>query len=259
MINDIFHPKRYLNLDGSYNIRDIGGYSNPNGQQTKWNRFYRSGTMHQLTSKSQDKILESGIRTIIDLRTPKETKSTPNVFANSSELQFNHIDMIGDADSPEANAPSEPAAVILEGPEKIMVSYTSILENSKSQIHDILTLISDPTALPLIYHCQGGKDRTGLVTAMILGIVGVSTHVIADDYALTAHYLLDRYFKEFAKPDESSTNFTWRNYQEKYCPPKVMSLVLDYMNSSYGSVEGYIKSTGITDSKIQLIRNNISE
>ena len=75
MINDIFHPDRYISLDGSYNIRDIGGYTNSNGQQTKWNRFYRSGTMHKLTSKSQSKILEFGIRTIIDLRKDKETKA----------------------------------------------------------------------------------------------------------------------------------------------------------------------------------------
>ena len=257
MINDIFHPDRYISLDGSYNIRDIGGYTNSNGQQTKWNRFYRSGTMHKLTSKSQSKILQFGIRTIIDLRKDKETKSHPNVFTNSSELEFRHIDMIVNADSPEANAPSEPAAILLEGSERIVSSYIAILENSKSQIRDILTLISDPTALPLLYHCQGGKDRTGLVSEMILATAGISSNVIADDYGLSAHYLLDRYFNEFAKPDESPANFTWKNYQEKYCPPQAMLLILEYMHSKYGSVAGYINSTGITDSQIKQIKNNI--
>ena len=73
--------------------------------------------------------------------------------------------------------------------------YRSWLDVRQPQIGRILATLAEPDARPAIYHCAGGKDRTGVISALLLGIAGVPDEVIAEDYALSARYLMDRYFR----------------------------------------------------------------
>ncbi len=61
----------------------------------------------------------------------------------------------------------------------------------------------------MIYHCAGGKDRTGVISALLLSIAGVPEEVIAEDYALSSRYLMDRYFAEQASPESNPGNYIW--------------------------------------------------
>ena len=79
-------PKRHLDLEGSYNIRDLGGYSTVDGRSTCWKTFLRADSLHQLASKSQTTLINYGIRAVIDLRDSVEVHDRPNVFSRSSEV-----------------------------------------------------------------------------------------------------------------------------------------------------------------------------
>ena len=76
-------PVRHLGLAGTYNTRDIGGYPTTDGGSTRWQVFLRSDNMHALTAADQDALIDYGVRTVVDLRTTRETELTPNVFAKS--------------------------------------------------------------------------------------------------------------------------------------------------------------------------------
>ena len=89
-------PTRRLDLDGSYNLRELGGYSTRDGQETRWKTFLRADSLHRLTKASQTALLDYGIKTVIDLRESVELREQPNVFHRSSEISYFHRPLRGD-------------------------------------------------------------------------------------------------------------------------------------------------------------------
>jgi protein-tyrosine phosphatase len=255
---------RYLKLEGSYNVRDLGGYQTSDGRITKWRTFFRSGSMHNLTEESQSSIFKFGIRTVIDLRTSAEKTALPNVFTDSSKLFFKEHNIIGDV--PFEGYSNISAVDILEGggefAEGIFQMYCTFLDKCQNQIRDTLVTLSNSGSLPAIYHCAGGKDRTGIISAMLLGNVGVSYDTIAKDYSLSAKYLMERYFEgvvQSPRPGETPDNYTWREYEEEFCPPESMLMTLSYLDDKYGGIKEYMKSIGVDEVRINHLRDSLIE
>ena len=247
-------PARHLDIDGAYNVRDLGGYPTSDGRETRWKTFVRAASLHALQPASQSALIDYGIRTVIDLRKTWETGEAPNVFEGSSHVTYHHQNMLGDGPEPEA----DPIKSV--GPANYMAaSYSSWLDLRKPQIGRTLATLAEPEARPAIYHCAGGKDRTGIISALLLGIAGVPGDIIAEDYALSARYLLDRYFAEQAPPESNPGNFTWEDYQRVHCPPDAMTKVLEDLNGRYGGIEPYVRTTGLSSGQIESIRAALVE
>ena len=239
-------PARHLDIDGVYNLRDLGGYPTADGRQTRWKTFVRAASMDSLPPASQNALIEYGIRTVIDLRKTPETEEKPNVFAGSSQVAYHHQNMMGDEPTPEV---VEPVIGL-----QLAKLYRSWLDLRQPQIGRILATLAEPEARPAVYHCAGGKDRTGVISALLLGIAGVPDEVIAEDYALSAMYLMDRYFAEEASAESDPGNYTWEDYQREFCPPGAMLNVLEYVNERYGGIERYVRTTGLDSGQIESIR-----
>lgn len=245
---------RHLDIDGAYNVRDLGGYPTSDGRQTRWKTFVRAASLHALQPASQSELIDYGIRKVIDLRTTSEAEEAPNVFEGSSQVTYHHQNMLGDGPGPEAN----PIDTVGPG-NYIAASYSSWLDQRKPQIGRTLATMAEPEGRPAIYHCAAGKDRTGIISALLLGIVGVPEDIIAEDYVLSARYLLDRYFAEQAPPESTPGNFTWEDYQRVACPPDAMIKVLEHVNGRYGGVEPYVRATGLNTRQIESIRAALVE
>ena len=248
-------PNRHLDLEGVYNLRDLGGYPTPSGRQTRWKMFLRCGSMHRMTLKSQTALIDHGVRTIIDLRTTQETQEQPNVFAQSSAVTYQHYNMIGDEPLDESSVTAASGEIA----EQILNSYRTFLDQRKRQIGQILVTLSSPDTCPVVFHCAGGKDRTGIISALLLEIAGVPRHLIAQDYGLSARYLLERYCSEHAPPGVSAENFTWQDFQRQFCPPQAMVSVLTYLQQQYNGARGYARLVGLTDNQINGLRDAILE
>ena len=172
--------KRHLELEGAYNIRDLGGYPTVDGQTTRWGTVLRGDNMHRLPSESQAALIDYGVRTVIDLRKDYELEQMPNVFAGSSAVDYHHQDMLGDTGTIEsAERPSSD-----EMWSSIAINYVHFLEERRPQVGETLATLAATGALPGIFHCAAGKDRTGLIAALLLGIAGVPANTIAEDYTL---------------------------------------------------------------------------
>lgn len=238
-------PRRHLDLDGAYNIRDIGGYPTADGRQTRWRTFLRSDSLHRLPPSSQEALIDYGLRTVVDLRRNDELVQTPNVFADSSQVAYHHHDIIGDV------TPSVSDLVNSTVPaDRIFVSYSAWLDGRHSRFRDALTALAGPEARPALYHCAGGKDRAGLITALLLGLAGVPAETIAEDYTLTGRYVVSRYLAEFAPPEVVAAEYTWEDYQQDFCPPEVMLRVLAHLEERYGGVERYVSTIGLSYEQI---------
>jgi protein-tyrosine phosphatase len=231
-------PSRHLDLEGAYNVRDTGAYLTADGRHTRWRTLLRADSLHALTPASQTALIDHGLRTVVDLRTVEEVSVEPNVFAGSTVVTYRHMDMIGDMDGTEESAPTGGI------PERISHSYVAMLDQRRTQICETLTTLAAPGILPAVVHCHGGKDRTGIVIALALRLMGVPVEAVAEDYALSAQFLLKRSL-DGQGPAQEAHYSSEEEYRRECCPPEAMLLTLSHLERHYGGVESYLLGGGL--------------
>ena len=233
------HPKRHLKIEGTRNIRDLGGYGTRDGGTTRWRRFLRADSLHLLPRSAQEFLIDYGVSTIIDLRMSAELRDYRNVFTGSERVAYQHLNMLTDAYQPVAPRPGQ------ERFQTLAVDYCWWLDNLQNEIARVFENLADVGAGAALYHCHSGKDRTGITSALLLGLANVPNEMIAADYGLTA-------FNNAAADPKFGT---WEEYQQDHCPPECMLLVLDHLETAYGGVEEYLRQIGLSDSRIGCLRD----
>lgn len=203
-------PERLVALEGAYNFRDLGGYPSRHGGSTRWGRLFRSDTLHELTQRDVEVLRGLGLTTVVDLRTPKELARTGRGRLGPEPIGFHHLSVLGDGeaagpretgggddgvgtvatgaaeDVDDEAVPGEAMAAPAPVGEDLSDRYRWYLDVGRQSLVEALDLIGDPQRLPLVFHCAAGKDRTGVLAALVLDLVGVEHQVIVDDYVITA-------------------------------------------------------------------------
>ena len=252
MKDDLMHPRRHLDLDGAHNIRDLGGYLTADGRRTRWGTFLRADGLHQLPPASQDTLIGYGVRTVVDLRLTRELNRQPDVFADRPEVKYHHENVLGD-EYQEGDFPD-----LGESADRLFDIYKMVLDRRQPALRNVLGVLADPASPGGMYHCTAGKDRTGIVSALLLGLAGVPRETITEDYALSARFLIDRYLEMLAAGEMTSDvpveQITWQTYQDEFCPPDAMHRVLQHLDDRYGGIEAYTRIIGMTSAEIERIR-----
>ena len=190
---------RLVPLTGAYNFRDLGGYPAREGRTTRWGTLYRSDTLHELTGPDVDLLLAMGLTTVIDLRTARELERSGRGPLADHAIGFHHLSVIGDEAGGTGGATGvvgEAVAAPDPAGEDLSERYLWYLESGRGALVEALTLLGEPDRYPAVFHCAAGKDRTGVLAALVLGIVGVEAPVIVADYELTASrmpMIMERY------------------------------------------------------------------
>lgn len=237
---------RWLALDGTFNLRDAGGYPTRAGCRIRRCVLYRADSLHQLTDLAQQAFHQFGLRTIIDLRGEAEAGLWPNVFRASPIIAYHHV--------PLPNQHLLHAAT----PPPLDEVYQAILEQGQPALRRILTLLARPDAWPVLVHCTAGKDRTGVVIALLLGLAGASEETIIADYALTAHALTTAQF-EAARLAAAERGFVWATSAALLaCRPEAMRAMLAALERS-GGIEPYVRRLGLDELQISQIRTALVE
>jgi protein-tyrosine phosphatase len=239
---------RHLNLEGTYNLRDTGGYSTLDGRAIRWRTFFRSDSLHRLPSVAQTTLMGYGVRTVIDLRRSDELQVAPNVFASSSDVTYHHVSLL--LDTPPIRR---------QVPRPLMDTYRVILDQRQEQLRQALATLAAPGGLPALVHCTAGKDRTGLIVALVLGLAGVPTTTIVEDYALSAHYLVGTYLEE-ARQRAEKNGLPWEWFQHQViCPPEFMRTTLQYLDERYGGIAAYVHAIGLSDTQCLRLQEALVE
>jgi len=170
---------RVVEFEACFNFRDLGGYGTTGGRSVRWGHLYRADALHRLTDDDLTKFHALGLRTVIDLRSTKEIDDFGSLRVKDDRIERHHIPMMDVVDlrTVRSRPPSEP----LEDP---VVVYHRIFGTGLAVVR-ALEVISGPNRLPALFHCTAGKDRTGILAAMILDLLGVPDEVIVADYQLT--------------------------------------------------------------------------
>jgi len=175
-------------LQGGRNFRDLGGYATGDGRRVRWGRLYRSGSMAGLTPVDCDYLDSLGIRWICDLRTTDERLSAPSSWQQPAAPRYwsrDHATSFGDLRTLlKAGLPPTAAQV-----RDVMLSAYRHLPFEQAPAYRELFKRLATGELPMVFNCTAGKDRTGIVAALILDALGVPREVILEDYALTNELL----------------------------------------------------------------------
>lgn len=174
---------RRIAFEGANNFRDIGGYPTRDGGTTRWGCVYRSDGLQALTDRDVERFEGLGIRAVYDLRRDEERERLPNRIASVGWCIV----------TPVVEAGVEPfdrgaAADERDGEVLLRTMYVNMLDHSARVIGAMFAALAEPNGLPAVFHCHGGKDRTGLVAALLLEALGVAREIVLDDFELTAAY-----------------------------------------------------------------------
>ena len=231
--------ERHLKFAGTYNFRDIGVYPTHNGGTTRWRILFRSDSPHRLSEVDRASLIERGLRTAIDLRQAEELAEAPNVFAASAQVTYRHLPLLNDTPSMPEVLPS------------LVEIYRSILDDRSEQVGAALAALATPGALPAVVNCTAGKDRTGLIVALVLGLAGVPEESIVADYALSGACLAGVYLDE-ARQRAEAQGFSYDLLV--LCDPDFMRATLAHLKTRYGGIEAYVRTTGLGDAEIDRLR-----
>jgi protein-tyrosine phosphatase len=182
---------RHLTWDGCWNVRDLGGLITADGRQIRRGAIVRSDSANRLTAAGWSTLLAHGVRTIVDLRDP--TEQLPDSAPRSAELTTVCMPLEDRAD-----------AVFWERWRSLSgtpLYYRAFLERWPERFAAVFAAIAEAGPGGVLIHCAAGRDRTGLVTLLLLALAGVPPDEIAADYALSADRLRARWGHE-GRPDE---------------------------------------------------------
>ena len=239
---------RLLEWEGCLNARDLGGYETEDGRETRWGTVVRSDSPAALTEAGRAALAGYGVRTIVDLRLPDELEREPNPFAEPGDhgIAYTNVSFI------------DPAAAPPDAVSTLAEDYLQMLERYRQGVAEALAAIARaPADGAVLVHCAAGKDRTGLISALLLGLVGVPADTVAADYALTAELLRprDEAWLEAAPPEERAER---EAMLARYAPTaEVMLAVLEGLEERYGGVEPYLRSTGLSQDDLDRLRDRL--
>ncbi len=238
-------PLRHIPVPGTHNIRDLGGYATQEGP-TQWRRVLRADGLHRMNMDGVDQLHALGVRTVIDLRRDHELELQPNPTKTHPEIDYVHISLFDQLDVADAAVPRDGQVNVLLG------LYCMALAERGDAIRSILTTIADADGL-VLFHCTAGKDRTGVIAALLLALVGVPREDIVADYAITKAQiapLLDTILANAAKRGEDMDR-----YQALLqCEPETMHAFLDHLDADHGGVERYLAKIGIDAAVVARLR-----
>ncbi|MDB6062510.1 MAG: protein-tyrosine phosphatase [Verrucomicrobiaceae bacterium] len=175
--------QRVLNLEGSCNLRDMGGYPAADGRCVQTGKLFRSGVLAYLTETDKQRIAELGIRAVCDLRRSDERADEPTQWPVDANVKF----FIWD-DEPDVESAGELSWQNAKSGEHIRDVMIKLYRNMPAWLENRLRGVFEYLAagnVPLLFHCAAGKDRTGLTASLILHSLGVDRETILADYALT--------------------------------------------------------------------------
>ncbi|MHB8589743.1 MAG: tyrosine-protein phosphatase [Candidatus Dormibacteraceae bacterium] len=241
---------RRLDWPNCQNTRDLGGLPRPGGV-TRMGVLVRSDNLANLTPAGRRAMIDYGVTTVIDLRAESELKGAPGP-------PFSDFQSIGSIASLQTGAESnmpvylhlalvdDETASVLNKAATMPDRYRLMIDRRQAALGTIFNSIAR-TDGPVLFHCFAGKDRTGLVAAMMLSLAGVEADAIGADYAETDAQLATRYAEWLARaaPDRLE-----EMRAELRCPPEWMLRTLEYVEQAWGGVESYLEAAGVAPTNI---------
>jgi len=246
----------WIKLEGCFNFRDLGGYRTSDGRTMTTGQVYRSDGLQRLTSSDLDHLCgQLGLGAVIDLRAHDEVRED-GVGSIAKRTTIHHVPLFPEARTPRGkrdakagndasgDAPSPSEEVLANMPPNMGELYVIMLRAAQDPIVQVVELLGS-SECPIVFHCAAGKDRTGIISAVLLSLLGIPEETIIADYAFSRQNI----DQINARLNESDTYqaFMKELPEGAYdANPEAMKTFLDKMKTEFGSIIAWSESAGIT-------------
>jgi protein-tyrosine phosphatase len=230
-----------LPIEGLVNLRDLGGLPTESGSTTRPGRLLRSESPHTLSEAGLRALLDLRIGAVVDLRTVSERERRPSPLVDAGVHELHAPIFTDDEDYPDHLAT---AAEV----------YCWWLRERSAGVARAMNAIADAPSAPVLVHCHAGKDRTGVIVALVLRLAGVSADAIADDYAISGVQLADMLARDRASAIDGGMDpvrverlFTVRREE--------MVQTMKCVDAEHGGVVALLQNIGVDDSRVASLTN----
>jgi protein-tyrosine phosphatase len=240
---------RWIALGGLLNFRDVGGYPTLDGLETQRGKVLRSDSLHLLRPEDLGAFDELGVQVIYDLRRETEVVEAPG------PRPYIHVEIpsrrVTETDPSTLRTRSD-------GERWLCEDYCGMLDNAAPVFARLFTDFAVDRVGPVLFHCWGGKDRTGVTAALLLTALGVDRETVLDDYELTSQFRGFQHVPEIvdafvsigiARPAAEAMLST---------PRPVMASALEHLDSAHGGIAAYLLSGGLTPDTLRELRARLT-
>lgn len=236
-----------LPLKNAYNVRDLGGYACGNEKATKWRKFIRADDLANLDDNEVKFLIDYGVTCVIDLRSQEECNLQMNPFVKSEAVDYANIPLM-------TNVITDVSKTLLQNPQKFLSNfYIELIKNAslpiKSVFEKIANHITNNDESCILFHCSAGKDRTGIISMLLLGLAGVEIPDIISNYEVTYTYIKQNPVFKNATPEYPVDVLMSKSEYIEY--------VLDYIITTHTSILKYLQYIGLTDRTLGIIHKQI--
>ncbi|MFL6206327.1 MAG: tyrosine-protein phosphatase [Acidimicrobiales bacterium] len=249
--HEVFTPDptaraRTISFELVFNVRDLGGLATEGGGTIRRGVLYRGDGVHRLAGADLEKARDLGLRTVVDLRTAGEIERGGQFPVAEHPVAWFHLPII------ERMWSEDDLVATMGAVDFLRDRYLDMLSSGASSIARIVELVAEGT--PLLFHCAAGKDRTGVVAAVLLGLAGVPADEIADDYHATAGAMAA--FVDWLTVTYPNALDAMTSQPPEYleAPYEAMETFLAEVDARYGSMAGYAKGIGVDALAIDALR-----
>lgn len=250
-------PRRVIWLEGTSNTRDIGGYLTEDLRTVRWRQIIRSENLSRLTHGDFQELEAIGVKTVIDLRSKQEQMKSPTRWQGEHPPRFYHFP-IGDVELEwfkhqrrmmKRNwfTERQSLAHMVEG-------YRVFSEVAVPSLQNLMEVVLEPSNWPILIHCNAGKDRSGIATALILGALGVDRDTIMEDYLLTNEIIRaeekSAILATKLKESSDGSRSGWSPSARAWFPfvgvqAEMLAAFYESIDEAYGSMDAFLNNIGV--------------
>ncbi len=237
---------RHLIWPDLLNARDLGGLGSASGQETAWRRVVRADNLNKLASTGVAALVSYGVHTVIDLRDPRELEKFPNPLAAAPPkgVVFINVPLI-----------SEGEWEAIKDPGRMAEGYVLTARLSHANIARAMLAVADASPGGVVVHCHAGKERTGIVAALLLSLTGIPDETVAEDWVASDAFLQPLYEEWLA--NETDPTIRAKRAEGFVTHAEHILDVLTHIRGSYGSLEEYLLVGALTSDQIDRARRRL--
>jgi protein-tyrosine phosphatase len=236
--------KRRLDLPGLLNARDLGGYPTLDGSTTRWRSLVRSDDLTQLTLAGLQALSSYGVETVVDLRWPDEVAAMPSPVRELKHIRYEPFSLCTPTQDEWRARRADSTAKELWN--------RAMLQHLRAELRQVLEIIATASPGPLLFHCVAGKDRTGVVAALLLALADVIPEAIACDYGESFENLRDAYLQRYADAEPAAI------IDALQCPAQGVHNMLAYLEE-LGGARAYLEAIGMRRQHIAQLRARLRD
>ncbi len=234
--------ERHIQLEKINNARDLGGFETKDCNFTRINRYIRSSSLANASECDIESIKSLNVECIIDLRSDYEIEHQPNPFENDSQVSYYPVKLLQDVTL--SLLPDD-----IKNYSSVAGYYIFVIEANKQQFKEIFTLFHKNSYHTILFHCSAGKDRTGIISALLLHLAGCHNEDIVKDYCMSDEYNQEMINNLSTVMEEDKKPFL-------YAKMEYIDEFIEYLEETYGSAKGYLLSCGLDEYIVDEIIEN---